>query len=567
MKLLGGRKVRKQNVAQNHLAFAIIIALSVLVSGGSAFGQFIVQPMRMDLPLMPKQRFQTSLSLQSFDPNEVHEIDLTIVDLAQLENGEWQIIEPNDTTFDTSGLKSCKSWISVENKYVEVRPMGGARVKVDIKVPIRTRGFHAAGITASVRPRPDLTTEVGIKVRFLIPIFIEVQGGRPLRHKIKLKQMELESINAHMENPATTHVIMGIDNNGETRSHLKGFAKITGFLDGHWREITSAEFTTASIIPGAKLKLRANIGKSLPQAKYKVGGWLYVDGRRDQRISNEIDFAGNPNIKKVAADAPIDLNPDSISISSMPGATRVKAIKIYNASDEAVNVRAAVRLPQTLMGVAWGDIKGHDLDCTGWLEIEPKQFTLRSHKQQTIRIISKMPNNASEMIPCYYALLGFVSSYVDGQSGGVTTAPISVANQNINTEPYVHGMTLKPALKGGSEYYVVARYGNFGRIHFTPRRCRAAIVDSLGAPRAIATLISRKTDMVLPLEARDYSGVIDISRVPVGVYRLASELQYGSGLEDKTEKQIGIRVMAQGGQKVIEVLQLENLGEKIEVQW
>jgi len=73
--------------------------------------------------------------------------------------------------------------------------------------------------------------------------------------------------------------------------------------------------------------------------------------------------------------------------------------------------------------------------------------------------------------------------------------------------------------------------------------------------------------MVLPLEARDYSGVIDISRVPVGVYRLASELRYGSDLEDKTEKQIGIRVMAQGGQKVIEVLQLENLGEKIEVQW
>jgi len=103
--------VRKQNVAQNHLAFAIIIALSVLVSGGSAFGQFIVQPMRMDLPLMPKQRFQTALSLQSFDPNEVHEIDLTVVDLTQLENGEWEIIEPNDTTIDRSGLivdKRCK---------------------------------------------------------------------------------------------------------------------------------------------------------------------------------------------------------------------------------------------------------------------------------------------------------------------------------------------------------------------------------------------------------------------------------------------------------------------------
>jgi hypothetical protein len=563
---MGGKKVRKHNIAQNHVAFAIIIALSVLISGGSAFGQFIVQPMRMDLPLMQKQHFQTALGLQSFDPNEVHEIDLTVVDIAQFEDGQWQIIEPNDTTFDRSGLSSCKSWISLGDAYVPIDPMNSARVKVDIEVPIRTRGFYAAGITASVRPRPDLLANFGVRVRFLIPVLIDVQG-RPMRHDVKLKKMDLEPVKAYRENPASTLVTMSIDNNGGTRSHLKGFAQIKAFLDGHWREITTAEFTATSIIPGSKLKLKTNIGRTLPPAKYKVGGWLYVDGRRDQRITTELDFAGDPSIKKVASDAPIDLNPGSVSISAMPGATRVAAMKVYNASDESVNVRAAVRLPQSLMGVAFGDLKGNDLDCTGWLEIEPRQFTLRSRAQQSIRIISKMPNNVSELIPCYYALLGLVSTYTDGQNGGITTAPISVANQNIKYDPYVYGMTLRPALKGGTEYYVIARYGNFGRIHFTPIRCRAAIVDSLGAPQAVATLISRKTDMVLPFEARDYSGVIDISRVPIGTYRLASELQYGSDLIDKTEKQIGIRVMAQGGQKVIEVLQVENLGEKIEVQW
>ncbi|MCP4611600.1 MAG: hypothetical protein GY845_23060 [Planctomycetes bacterium] len=559
--------MRKNNVAQNHLALAILVALSVFVSGGSAFGQFIVQPMRMDLPLMPRQRYETALSLQSFDPNEVHEIDLTVVDLTQQEDGQWQIIEPNDTVFDRSGLSTCKDWINVAHDFVEISPMGSARVKVKINVPIRTRGFYTAAIVASVRPRPDLDTQFNVRVRFLVPIFIDIQG-RPLRHDIKLKKMELESVPAYRQTPATTHVIMGIDNNGGTRSHLKGFAKISGFLDGHWREITTAEFISASIIPGAKLKLRTNIGKTLPPAKYKVGGWLYVDGRRDQRINTEMYFAGDPNIRQVAADAPIDLNPGSVSIDSVPGATRAKAIKIYNASDEAVNVQAAVRLPQSLMGTAFGDLKGDDLDCTSWLEIEPKQFTLPSHKQKTIRVKSRMPSNVSGLIPCYYAVLGFVSTYADGQSGGVTTAAVSVANQNINVDPYVHGMTLKPALKGGSEYYIVARYGNFGKIHFTPLRCRAAIVDSQGQPKAMASLISRKTDMMLPLEARDYSGVIDITRVPVGTYRLAAELKYGPDLAEKTDQQIGIRVMAQGGQKVIEVLQLqEDLNRKIEVQW
>ncbi|MCP4257508.1 MAG: hypothetical protein GY774_08270 [Planctomycetes bacterium] len=559
--------MRKQNIAQNHLFFAVVIALSVFVSGGSAFGQFIVQPMRMDIPLLAKQRFQTALSLQSFDPNEIHEIDLTVVDLTQFEDGQWRIIESNDTTFDRSGLSSCKDWISVASDYVPIEPMDSARVRVSIRVPIRTRGFYAAGIIASVRPRPGLDTQFNIKVRFMIPVFIEVQG-RPMRHKITLKKMELEPIKAYRDNPATTHVIMSIDNNGGTRSHLKGSGQIKAFLDGHWREITTTEFTAASITPGAKLKLKANIGKSLPPAKYKVGGWLYVDGRRDQRITDEIDFAGDPSIKKVAADAPIDLLPTSISITSMPGQTRIASLKVYNAADETVNINAAVRLPQSLLGVAFGNFKGDDFDCTGWLSIEPKQFALRSHAQQSIRIISRMPKNVFEQIPCYYALLGFVSSYADGQSGGVTTAPISVSNRNITVEPYIVGMSLRPALKSGNEYYLVARYGNFGQIHFTPLRCRAAIVDGAGLPKAMAALTSRKTDMMLPFEARDYSGVIDITRVPVGVYRIAAELKYGPELSERVDKQIGIRVMAQGGEKVIEVLQLqEELGGKIEVQW
>ena len=559
--------MRKQNNAQNRLFLVAAIALSVLVSwGGSAYGQFIVQPMRMDLPLMPKQRFQTALSLQSLDPNEIHSVDIDVVDLGQYEDGQWRIIEPNEQ-FDRSKLKSCRDWISLSDNFAEIPPMKSARVRVNIQVPMRTRGFYAAAIIATVRPREDLITEFSVRVRFLTPVFIEVQG-RPLRHSVELKDMGLDFVGAFKDTPAATHVLMSIDNDGQTRSHLKGFAQIKGFLQGHWREITTAEFLAASIIPGSKLKLRAHIGRSLPPGKYMVGGWLYVDGRRDQRITREIDFAGDPSVKAVASDAPIDLIPSSLSVRSLPGATRVEGIKVYNASDEAVNVQAAVRLPQSLLGVAFEGLKGDDLDCTDWLQIQPRQFTLQSHSQQAIRIISKMPNNASDIIPCYYAILGLVSTYADGQTGGVTTAPICITNQNISVEPYVIGMDLRAPLKGGTEYYVVARYGNFGRIHFTPVRCRAAIVDGTGSPLAMASLVSRKTDMMLPFEARDYSGVIDISRVPEGNYRLATELRYGSSPAERADKQIGIRVMAQGGQKVIEVLQLqEELGGKIEVQW
>lgn len=560
--------MRKQNIAHNHLFFAVVVAVSIFVSGGSAFGQlggFVVQPMRMDIAALPGRLFEISLGLQSFDPNQIHTVDISIIEMTQWEDGQWRIIEPN-SDFDTSKLSSCRKWISVGHETVEILPMNVAYIKVSIRVPRRTRGFYAAGLLVSLRPRPDIGGNVTVRVRFLVPVIVEVQG-RPSRHKIELGDMELELIEARQGNPATTHVLMNIDNNGGTRSNLKGFAQVKAFLDGHWRQITKAEFVGTRIIPGAKLRLRSNIERSLPSAKYRVSGWLYVDGRRSQRTTDEIDFVGDTSVTKVVTDTPLDLLPSVVSISGLPGSTRMAAIKVYNASDETVNIQTTIGLPRALQGRAFGDVKGIDLDCTGWLKIEPQKFTLRSHTQQSIRIIAKMPDTVSALLPCYYALLGLHTTYTDGQRAGVTTANITVANKNVSVEPFVWGMTLRPALKEGSEYYIVARFGNLGSIHFTPIRCRAAVVDVLTSmPRVRTLLNSMKTGMMLPFEARDFSGVMDFSNVPVGTYRLAAELQYGPG--QMAGKQIGIRVMAQGGQKVIEVLQLQgDLGEKIEVKW
>ena len=564
--------MRKQNVAHSHLFFAVVLAVSIFASGGSAFGQlgelggFVVQPMRLDIAALPRRVFNTVLGLQSFDPNQTQIADISIIEMTQWEDGQWRIIEPN-SDFDTSKLSSCSKWISVEPETVEIPPVNSAYIKVSVRVPRRTRGFYAAGILVTLRPRPDLEGNVAVRVRFLVPVLVEVQG-RPLRNKIELGDMELELIEPRQGNPATTHVLMNIDNTkGGTRSNLKGFAQVKGFLDGHWREITTAEFGGTRIIPGAKLRLRSNLNRSLPSAKYKVSGWLYIDGRRAQRTTKEIDFVGDTSVTKVVTDTPLDLLPSVVSISGQPGATRMAAIKVYNASDETVNVQTAIGLHRFLQGAAFGELKGVDLDCTGWLTTEPQKFTLRSHTQQSISIIAKMPDTVSASLPCYYALLGLYSTYADGQRAGLTTANICVANKNVSVEPFVYGMTLKPALKGGSEYYIAARFGNFGSIHITPIRCRAAVVDPLTSmPRVITSLSSMKTGMMLPFEARDFSGVTDFSNVPVGTYRLAAELRYGPG--QMADKQIGIRVMAQGGRKVIEVLQLqEDLGGKIEVKW
>jgi len=569
---MGGKKVRKQNGFHSHIFLVIAIAVCVLASAGPSFGQFLVQPMRMELAVRPGRYFKTSLEFQSLDPNEAHIIDLSVVELTQWENGEWRIIEPNSHEdpnspnfgFDLSTLSSCKEWIRFRSPSVELAPYAVGSVDIIFKVPPGIRGFYNAGILATMRGRPD-ATDISVILRFLVPVLAEVQG-RPMRHKIELEGVGMELIEPIGRNPATTVVSMDVSNKGGTYSRLKAFAKIRGFWDGHWREVTEAEFVQTSIIPGVKFKLRTNIKRSLPSGRYRLSGVLYVDGRRAKRIEKEIDFVGDTSITKIATDAPLDVLPSELLIKCRPGATRTTAIKVRNASDETVNVQTALALPSNLQGVAFGDLKGNDLDCTKWLKVEPESFTLASYKQQTIRVTAAMPKSLESLYPCYYALLGLFTTYPDGQRGGVTTANIGVTNENISAEPFVSGMKLSPALKEGSQYYIVARFGNFGPIHFTPIRCRAAVVSDTGAPRALVALSSSKSDLMLPLEVRDFSGIIDFSNFSAGTYRLAAALEYAPG--ERAVKQIGIRVLPQGELRIVEVVKLEQeLGEEIQVQW
>jgi hypothetical protein len=351
----------------------------------------------MALAVRPGKIFKTTLDLQSLDPNESHSIGLSVVDLTQWEDGEWQIIEPN-TDFDTSALSSCKEWIQLRTTSVDLGPMGARSVDVFLRVPPGIRGFYTAGILASLKPRPD-ATDITVILRFLVPVLAEVQG-RPMRHKIELEDIGLELVEGFGGKPATTMVSMNVANNGGTYSHLQAFAKVRGFWDGHWREVTDSEFKGVSIIPGAKFKLKHNIERSLPPGKYRVSGALYVDGRRAKRIEKELNFVGDTSITKVATDAPLDVLPSNVLINCRPGATRTTAIKVRNASDETVNIQTGLALPGNLQGVAFGDLKGDDLDCTEWVKIQPESFTLRSMSQQSVRITATMPKSV-EMNPCH----------------------------------------------------------------------------------------------------------------------------------------------------------------------
>jgi hypothetical protein len=554
----------------------MLIAVAVLILAGPSHAQFTVEPMKLEIQVTPGKIVSTTVNIRSYDPNAVHTIDLSIVELSQSEDGEWLIVDPNRVNdpnalcygFDLSRLSSCKQWTRLQTNTLTVAPLQATPLELNLRVPRGLRGFYTAGILASIRARPELTG-VAVSMQFLVPIVVEVEG-RAAMPRIEATDVGMQFVPASGAGPATTLVSMRIENNGNTFSRLHPIVRIWSFSGGYWRVLTTKEFDEHGIIPGAKLNLKSNLFKSLPSARYRMAAELYVDGRRTKRMQKEIDFAGDPRISQVTADKPLDLEPLDLTIDNLPGATRTGTVKVYNGADATVSIRTALGLPQALQTGASisADFKGEDLDCSRWLKVIPEQFTLQGEGgKQNLQIVATMPNPVGTH-PCYYAILALWATYPDGQQAGVTTMPICIRNTNIQAQPEAIGLKIGIQDMGQSKFLVAATFANQRNIHFAPITVRAGAIpasEATGIPRT-SDFLSGDTSLMLPFEIRQFSGVLDFSTLPADTYLLVGRLEYAPNQFARTHKLIQIAV--EGDQRVVQTIgtQME-LGENVEIKW
>lgn len=576
-KLMGARLA---NGSFQRFGLIWIVAMGgiFLLSAESALGQlgrFTVTPMKIEAQITPGRQIQSVLNIQNLDPNSAYTFDLTLVELAQSKDGEWMIVDPNlvkdpnapEFGFDLKRLHSCGSWVRLGSTAVTVQPSQLAPVEVTIRVPPRQRGFHTAGILASIRSRPDITDLV-VTVRFLVPVVVEVET-RPMRPKIEATDVGLTFRPASGPRPATTMATMGIENNGGTFSNYKPIVRIYALSKNRWHIITTTELQEGRIIPGAILERKGDIQRSLPSGTYKVKGELYVDGRRTKPVEKVFEFEGDPTVTAVRADAPLDLTPLDLTIDCSPGALRSETITVYNASDDAVHVQTASGLPYQLKQLVKDDVIGTDLDCTSWLKITPKTFTLPGRGgRQNVQIVAQLP--AGAMHPCYYSLLALWATYPDGQKAGFKTANIFVNNNVVTAEPAADGTSIRLQELNESKYLVTATFSNLKSVHFKPLSVRAGLIPTEGAgamtiPR-VSVYLSGDASPMLPFEKRTFSGDLDLSSIPAGRYILSGRLEYAPGQAARPTRIIDVSI--QGDRRVVQTVgtQLE-LGEAVEVNW
>ena len=534
-------------------AFLVTLAAAVCGVCRSAPGQgFMVKPMKMEFAARPGQTVETVLELRNTGADEARTLDLRLVELTQGSDGAWQVIEPG-SEIDASKLaiiqeSSCLKWVKLSAESVNVEPLEMAPVTVTLKVPPRARGFYCAGIIARTRPQPG-ATGIRIVIQYLVPLVVEIQG-RPERQKIELADVGMNFRKGGENLPAATLVSMGIANEGRTYSRIRGIVKVMRLSNERWQPVSTADIKEIGILPGVKLSLPADLGRRLPSGKYKLTATLYVDGRRVKPLEKEIDFEGDPTVTKLAVDTALTLDPPELSIAGVPGGMRTAVLKVENASEDEVQISAYSAAPPSLRGVAMGDLKGDDLSCAEWLEVSPAKFTLRAGGKQNIRVIARMPKadpDATSGQANYYGLLTLRATYPDGQSAGETTVLACVENKAVEAKPAAQAMKTTLAAAEGSRYIVQARFANVGNIHFKPR-CRAVVASPMGQT-VMEMELSGEEALMLPLETRDFSGVLDFEKVPAGTYALKVALEYAPGKGEVA--QVLITVSEEDGRKVV----------------
>jgi hypothetical protein len=592
--LSGCRSCYASGVHSTLLRRIIGIVAIMLWTGTSAFGQFIIQPMKVELGVYPGKRLIKRLAVENLSRESTENVDIRLVGMTQNPNGVWQEIEPDaeviqdangarwitvapggeEVRLDVSKLRSCERWLELGQDTVTLGPLQRKFVDLKVTIPPGKRGYYCAALMAETQARPseDTGMRAGVLFRFLIPIIINVQG-RPMFHDIDLTDVSLKFRAQTSAKPAATMVTLGIDNPGSTYSRLVGLVRVWGQWGGHWRKISDTRFPETGIIPGVTLDLREDVGRPLPEGKYKVEAFLYVNGKPNGRIKEEIDFSGDPRATVARGDAALELDPAEVSVGVRPGATRTTTMTVANASEETVRVNVAALLPEQMAGRVVVDdlgrtVRGEDLGCVDWLRVEPKEFTLRGYGRRNLRVIAQMPK-FSEPRSNYYSSVQLKATYVDGTEGGQILGRIYVNTQNVQGNARIIGDDRQFSLaeSAPSRYLVTAWFKNLGETYVLPR-CRAVLtsVPDGGVRKrfGLSSQIFDQTGHMLPTEVRGFTGVLELADVSAGLYRLTAILEHDTGSAVQSQK--AIRISDENGAKVVDVLDVNAIGGKTVIE-
>jgi hypothetical protein len=567
------------SMRDTRLSSGLIAVIAVVLSiSSSVFGQFVISPLKLDdLKLQTGKSIHKPLYVENMTSQLIDQVDLSIVDVVQDANGTWTPVQPQDPNVDWTTIRSCAKWMTLDKASLRLPPYQKGTFTLTVTAPPRVQGHYYAAITAkAILPAGSVEgykTAVGME--YIIPILIEIQS-RPMRNEVELAGVGLEfRPQTSSGDPAATMATLGVTNKGGTFCRLQGYIRVSNWWGGHWRRITESQFSDIGILPGNKLLLKRDVGRALPKGTYKIEGFLVVNGIRTDQIQNgEFQFDGDPRTPPVNhGESALDFDPRELKLDAVPNSWKSGKIQIVNATDESVTVNVDVTLPQHLNALVQTDpntgrkITSEEYGCNKWTTVEPSQFQLGPYGRQSLFVKVNIPETATGL-PNYYADLSLRTQFPDGQPAGIAKGRVCVVMKKTPGAPL---LTVAGAVSlselSPTKFLLFARTTNMGTRHALPN-CYVAVLtptSEIVQRIAMSSEMYEQGGIQLPLEPRNFSGVLDIAGLKAGQYVLGVSLETEG--YSAQQSQTGLIIKESGGVKTAESVGVDAVGGKIKAKF
>jgi hypothetical protein len=489
-----------------------ITALAVMaIPTCFAQGQgFMVKPSAVEATLVHGTNTLT-VEIRNTVADRARSVDVSLCELG--EGPETFLPAAEIPNYAGNMARSCLSWTTVDQKAVEnIPPLSVKPLTVIFKVPVAARGFYFAGLLVTSRIEPH-TTGVAVQIRFLIPLLIDIGGGVG-RRDLKVGGAMVSDA------PKLGGTRIGVDviNGGETLGHVSGDEELyRQEPSGRWRMIAKLPVDRRRVIPGSSTVVGATLPKPLPSGQYKVESQLVADGIPLTPSSSETSFTGDPNVKDIASNVDLKVDPSEEDVDAVPGTTRSELVKLTNPGDATIVVSGTVAEPTGLQGIAMGTDKGDDFSAASWVRVAGP-VSIPGGAERGTRILVALPPSLDK--PYYYAEIHWSALGPDGEQLGTTTSLVSIHTKGGAAVPKL--IQLAPihlSSLGGGKYALQFTVGNAGNVHLDPL-ATGRVTDSFGVNGVENLDLTREKGPLLPLGSTRFSAVVDANQIKPGKYIL-----------------------------------------------
>lgn len=354
--------------------------------------QISVAPMLIEYKLAPGAKKQFSFTIVNESKWEAATLILYPSDIIETEQGYYQIVEPG------KGTASCASWIKLKEKDREIflSPDSGVEVTGNIEVPKNARGGGYGAVVVETKLPPgskQYRTRTAVNIQIAIK---PIAKAKAVITNIKIEPPEkLKQFMFAGPFKDALAIAVSVKNEGKAHINAKGTLILRHKAGGKFKEYPLGG-GRGIILPNTTVDMTSVI-KEPPTGEYLAEAIVRYGSPSPAKAVMPFTIAAKKIASKgkLSASTPVAfiVKPDIIESNIAPDAFRTRTIILHNEEQSEINVKSEITgLANDLNGeLIATDTESEQWSCVKWIQIEPKEFTLKPNERKSIKINIKIP--------------------------------------------------------------------------------------------------------------------------------------------------------------------------------